>query len=74
LVALRIVAIADPFQLGYHVLGFVLIAVQPGTNNAVIEALVGFPEVTYVSACTGRFDVYPQVVCRDPRPFLRAPL
>ncbi|MFZ0172233.1 MAG: Lrp/AsnC family transcriptional regulator [Acidimicrobiales bacterium] len=63
--ALRVVAIADPFHLGYRVLAFVLVAVEPGANEKVIDALVGFPEVTYVSACTGRFDVYIQVVCRD---------
>jgi Lrp/AsnC family transcriptional regulator for asnA, asnC and gidA len=63
--ALRVVAIADPFRLGYRVLAFVLVSVEAGANERVIEALVGFPEVTYVSACTGRFDVYIQVVCRD---------
>jgi Lrp/AsnC family transcriptional regulator, regulator for asnA, asnC and gidA len=63
--ALRVIAIADPFRLGYRVLAFVLVSVEPGENERVIEALVEFPEVTYVSACTGRFDVYIQVVCRD---------
>jgi Lrp/AsnC family transcriptional regulator for asnA, asnC and gidA len=63
--ALRIVAIADPFRLGYRVLAFVLISVEAGAHAGVIEALVAFPEVTYVSACAGRFDVYIQVVCRD---------
>ncbi len=63
--ALRIVAIADPFRLGYRVLAFVLISVESGTHARVIEALVDFPEVTYVSACAGRFDIYIQVVCRD---------
>jgi Lrp/AsnC family transcriptional regulator, regulator for asnA, asnC and gidA len=63
--ALRVVAIADPFRLGYRVLAFVLVSVEPGTNEKVIEALVDLPEVTYVSACTGRFDIYIQVVCRD---------
>lgn len=63
--ALRVVAIADPFHLGYRVLAFVLVSVEAGANEQVIEALVDLPEVTYVSACTGRFDVYIQVVCRD---------
>lgn len=63
--ALRVVAIADPFRLGYRVLAFVLVAVEPGANERVIDALVEMSEVTYVSACTGRFDVYVQVVCRD---------
>ncbi len=63
--ALRIVAIADPFRIGYRVLAFVLIAVEPGCQAEAIDALVELPEVTYVSACTGRFDIYIQVVCRD---------
>lgn len=63
--ALRIVAIADPFRIGFRVLAFVLIAVEPGRQRDAIRALVAFPEVTYVSACTGRFDIYVQVVCRD---------
>jgi Lrp/AsnC family transcriptional regulator for asnA, asnC and gidA len=63
--ALRIVAIADPFRLGYSVLAFALISVEPGAHARVIQALVDFPEVTYVSACAGRYDIYIQVVCRD---------
>ena len=62
---LRIVAVADPFKLGYQMLAFVLISVDPGAHERVIEQLVAWPEVTYVSACTGRYDVYIQVVCRD---------
>ncbi len=63
--ALRIVAIADPFRLGYRVLAFVLISVEAGAHSRVIDALVELPEVTYVSACAGRFDIYIQIVCRD---------
>lgn len=63
--ALRIVAIADPFRIGYRVLAFVLIGVEPGRQSEAIRALVAFPEITYVSACTGRYDIYVQLVCRD---------
>jgi len=62
---LRVVAIADPFRLGYRVLAFVLLRVAPGAQHCVIDALTSWPEVTYVSSCTGRVDVYMQVVCRD---------
>ena len=61
----RIVAVADPFRLGYRVLAFVLLRVAPGAQHRVIEAITGWPEVTYVSSCTGRVDIYMQVVCRD---------
>jgi Lrp/AsnC family transcriptional regulator, regulator for asnA, asnC and gidA len=63
--ALRIVAIADPFRMGYRVLAFILISVEPGAQQKVIDALATFGEVTYVSSCTGRADIYAQVVCRD---------
>ena len=63
--ALRVIAVADPFQLGYRVLAFVLLRVTPGEQARVIETLGSWDEVTYVSACAGRIDVYIQVVCRD---------
>jgi Lrp/AsnC family transcriptional regulator for asnA, asnC and gidA len=62
---LRVVAIADPFRLGYRVLAFMLLRLAPGTQQRVIDELTSWPEVTYVSSCTGRVDVYIQVVCRD---------
>lgn len=62
---LRVVAIPDPFRLGYRVLAFVLLNVEPGRQRHVIDALVRLAEVTYVSSLAGRADVYMQVVCRD---------
>jgi Lrp/AsnC family transcriptional regulator, regulator for asnA, asnC and gidA len=63
--ALRIVAIADPFRLGYGVLAFVLLRVRPGEVERITDELTSWSEVTYVSSCTGQFDTYIQVVCRD---------
>jgi Lrp/AsnC family transcriptional regulator, regulator for asnA, asnC and gidA len=63
--ALRIVAIAEPFRLGYRVLAFTLLRIEPGAHQRIIETLVSWPEVTYVSTCVGHADVYLQVVCRD---------
>jgi Lrp/AsnC family transcriptional regulator for asnA, asnC and gidA len=63
--ALRIVAIADPFRLGYRVLAFILLRIEPGAQQHVVDVLVSWPEVTYVSTCTGHVDAYLQVVCRD---------
>jgi len=62
---LRVVAIPDPFRLGYRVLAFVLISVEPGRQLPVIDALTTFPEAMYVSSLTGRADIYVQIVCRD---------
>jgi Lrp/AsnC family transcriptional regulator, regulator for asnA, asnC and gidA len=63
--ALRIAAIADPFRLGYTVLASMFLRVSSGELERVIDTLVGWQEVVYVSSCTGRVDVYIQVVCRS---------
>ncbi len=63
--ALRIAAIADPFRLGYRVLASMFLRVSPARLEHVIDELVSWPEVVYVSSCTGRVDVYIQVVCRS---------
>jgi len=62
---LRIVAIADPFRLGHRVLAFILLRIEPGAHQRIIDTLVPWPEVTYVSTCVGHADLYLQVVCRD---------
>ena len=63
--ALRIVAVADPFRLGFQVLAFVLLKLEPGRGRQVIEMLTPWPEITYISSLTGRADVYIQVVCHS---------
>lgn len=63
--ALRIAAIADPFRLGYTVLASMFLRVAPGELEHVVDALVRWQEVVYVSSCTGRVDIYIQVVCRS---------
>jgi Lrp/AsnC family transcriptional regulator for asnA, asnC and gidA len=63
--ALTFVAIADPFRLGYRVLAFSLLNVLPGSQQRVIEVLASWDEITYISSCTGRADLYAQLVCRD---------
>lgn len=63
--ALRIAAIADPFRLGYTVLASMFLRVSPHKLEHVVDTLVQWQEVVYVSSCTGRVDVYIQVVCRS---------
>lgn len=62
---LNIAAIADPFKLGYSVMAFTLISVHVGFQQSVIDALTPWDEITYISSCTGRADLYIQLVCRD---------
>jgi Lrp/AsnC family transcriptional regulator for asnA, asnC and gidA len=62
---LRIVAFADPEQLGGTQLGLVMLGVDPRRHEDVVAALVEFPEVTYVSTLLGRADICVEVSTRD---------
>jgi Lrp/AsnC family transcriptional regulator for asnA, asnC and gidA len=62
---LRILAFADPFQLGGAVLALILIRVEADAHLRLAETLASWPEVTYVSSLMGRADMYAQVICRD---------
>ncbi|WP_069814415.1 Lrp/AsnC family transcriptional regulator [Streptomyces sp. TP-A0874] len=62
---LTIAAIADPFKLGYSVLAFTLLKVELGRQQSVVDELATWDEITYISSCTGRADLYVQFVCRD---------
>ena len=62
---LTIQATPNPFRLGYEVLALVELSTTPGARKHVIEALSSWPEVVYLSSCTGRVDLIAQVVCRN---------
>ena len=62
---LRILALADPFALGYAVQAAVLLRVTPAARTRVAETLSEWPEVMYVSSCAGSADLYMQIICRD---------
>lgn len=62
---LSIVAVADPFRMGYRVLAFCLLRTEPERHKQVVDALSSWPETTYVSSCAGGADVYTQLVCID---------
>jgi Lrp/AsnC family transcriptional regulator for asnA, asnC and gidA len=62
---LTIAAIADPFKLGYSVMVFCLLKIEMGKQQRAIDELRQWDEITYISSCTGRADLYVQLVCRD---------
>jgi Lrp/AsnC family transcriptional regulator for asnA, asnC and gidA len=62
---LRILALADPFALGYAVQASVLVRVTPGTHARVAETLTEWPEVMYLSSCAGSADLYMHIICHD---------
>jgi Lrp/AsnC family transcriptional regulator for asnA, asnC and gidA len=62
---LRILAFADPYRVGHVVLAMVLLRVEAGAHERVVETLTAWPEVSYISTLLGRSDIYVQVVCSD---------
>lgn len=46
-------------------LAFLLLRVEPGKQDHVVDTLTTWQEATYVSSCIGRADIYVQLVCRD---------
>ena len=62
---LRILAFADPFQLGHQVLAFALLRVDASAHDRIVETISTWREASYVSSLMGRWDVYVQLVCLD---------
>lgn len=62
---LRIVAFADPEQLGGSQLSLVFLEVDPLRHDEVVDALVELPEVTYVSSLLGRADLCVEISAAD---------
>jgi Lrp/AsnC family transcriptional regulator for asnA, asnC and gidA len=62
---LRILALADPFALGYAVQASVLVRVTPTAHARVADTLTEWPEVMYLSSCAGSADLYMHIICRD---------
>ncbi|HLH67377.1 MAG TPA: Lrp/AsnC family transcriptional regulator [Solirubrobacteraceae bacterium] len=62
---LRILALADPFRLGFAVQASVLIRVEPAAHRSVAATLATWPEVMYLSSCAGSADLYMHLICRD---------
>jgi Lrp/AsnC family transcriptional regulator for asnA, asnC and gidA len=62
---LHIIALANPFRLGYAVQASVLLRVAPAAHTAVARTLASWPEVMYLSSCAGSADLYMHIICRD---------
>lgn len=67
---MQIVAATNPLKLGYGVMSMIGLRIEPGRLNEVSAALEALEEVTYLIACTGRYDLMAEVVCRDNRHLL----
>lgn len=62
---MSITAFAHPEKLGYGVLASLFLRVSPARRTAIVDELRSWPEVMYLSTCTGRADLMLQVVSRN---------
>ncbi|HSK92854.1 MAG TPA: Lrp/AsnC ligand binding domain-containing protein [Candidatus Angelobacter sp.] len=63
------VGIADPLRIGFNTMALVGVRVRPGTIEQVCRAVAELPQTSYVAMVTGSFDVFVEVICRDPEDF-----
>ncbi|MEM7333703.1 MAG: Lrp/AsnC ligand binding domain-containing protein [Chloroflexota bacterium] len=62
---LRLGATFDFIKLGFNASAFMSIRVQADQFDEVAEALKTIPEVSYLLAVTGEFDLMAELTCRD---------
>jgi DNA-binding Lrp family transcriptional regulator len=64
---MKVMAITIPMSLGFETVALVGVEASPGTSVAELAAEIAeVTAVTYVAICTGRFDLWLELVCRDP--------
>ncbi len=54
---IRVVAVAEPQQLGYHLSAIIGLRTDPPRTESVATALAAFSEAEHVAVTTGRYDV-----------------
>ena len=54
---IRVVAIAEPEQLGFHLSAVIGLRTDPTRTASVASALAALPETEHVAVTTGRYDV-----------------
>jgi Lrp/AsnC family transcriptional regulator for asnA, asnC and gidA len=55
---IRVTAIAEPEQLGYHTSAFIGLQVDPARVEAVASVLSALPETEHVAITTGSYDIF----------------
>lgn len=62
---IQVRAIVSPGQLGYTVIGDVLLEVEPGQISNVVQKLLEFDHVTYLASSIGETDISVQIVAKN---------
>jgi Lrp/AsnC family transcriptional regulator for asnA, asnC and gidA len=68
---LKVVAITNPLQMGYKTMAMIGIRAEGSKLLAVADKVARLDEVIYMVICSGRFDIFAEVVCRDHEDLLR---
>ena len=68
---LKVVAITNPLRMGYKTMAMIGIRVDGSKLLDVAEKVSQLDEVIYMVICSGRFDLFAEVVCRDHEDLLR---
>ena len=55
---IRVTAIAEPEQLGFHTSAFIGLQVDPARVEAVANELAALPETEHVAITTGSYDIF----------------
>lgn len=62
---LQIVGVADPLKLGYNQMAMIGVRCDGARLVAAADAIAQLPEVIYVVATAGAYDLLVEVVCED---------
>ena len=62
---IRVVAVAEPEQLGYHLSAVIGLHTEPALTGSVATALAAFSETEHVAITTGQYDVLAWVNLED---------
>ena len=55
---IRVVAIAEPAQMGFHTSAFIGLQVDPSRVESVADQLAALPETEHVAITTGSYDIF----------------
>lgn len=69
---LRVLALTNPRSLGFHVTAWLAINSAQGMGvRSLADKVSALPSIAYLAVCSGQFDLFAEVVCRDKNDLLR---